>query len=55
MIYLLNAHLYLHVLIFAAIITAGGVIWWAMNNSDIDPGQPNARIGTREAQTGPAY
>jgi hypothetical protein len=49
MIYLLNAHLYIHVLFSAAIFTAGGVIWWVMNNSDIDPGQPNARIGTPEA------
>ena len=45
MIYLLQHHLYLPVLFFAAIITAAGVIWWSVNNSDIDPGQPNARIG----------
>ena len=44
MIYLLQHHLYLPVLFFAAIITAAGVIWWSVNNSDIDPGQPNARI-----------
>jgi hypothetical protein len=46
MLFLLHAHLYLHVLFAAAIATAGGVIWWAMNNSDIDPGEPNARVGS---------
>jgi hypothetical protein len=45
MIFLLNAHLYLPVLLSTAIFTAGGVIWWAMNNSDIDPGEPNAKVG----------
>jgi hypothetical protein len=45
MIYLLHNHLYFPVLLSACIATAAGVIWWAMNNHDIDPGQPNARIG----------
>ena len=49
MIYLLHAHLYLGVLFSACIVTAGGVMWWASNNSDIDPGQPNARIGAFDA------
>jgi hypothetical protein len=45
MIYLLQAHLYLPVLFAAAIVTAAGVVWWVMNHNDIDPGEPNARIG----------
>jgi hypothetical protein len=45
MIYLLNSHLYLPVLMSAGIFTVGGVIWWIMNSGDIDPGEPNARIG----------
>ncbi len=43
MIHLITPHLYINLLFAAAIVTAGGVIWWALNNSDIDPGQPNAR------------
>ncbi len=43
MILLITPHLYINLLFAGCIITVGGVIWWALNNSDIDPGQPNAR------------
>lgn len=47
MIFLLEHGLYLPVLFGAAITTAGGVVWWALfHNNDIDPGEPNARVGS---------
>jgi hypothetical protein len=33
------------VVLTAAAVTLAYVIWWVMNSGDIDPGEPNARIG----------
>ena len=43
MIYLIAPGLCINLLSASAILTAGFVIWWPMNNNDIDPGEPNAR------------
>jgi hypothetical protein len=38
-----SARPYINLLSASAILTAGFVIGWPMNNNDIDPGEPNAR------------
>jgi hypothetical protein len=43
--YLLVNHLYLPVLLTFAAVTLAAVVWWMFNGGNIDPGEPNARIG----------
>lgn len=44
---LLYMKLYLPVLLSCGIITVGYVVFWVLNGGGIDPGPPNAHVGSR--------